>query len=357
MDNTLYIDRNTKEKVRITEDNGQFLTLNNGTKIDKLLFNQRYIVNTVATPSIQIQQPIINDVIDPVNFLNSPTNISGTEKLLEIDPSKIIDNAANQTTVKFIDNNSAIISNNKSLEEQKREMLEKYNNQNNYTQHKNFNYDENDDRINNIRQQVSKKPLLNENGLTETQEMLRQDQIQLTGVDPFEQKIKKYKESLGMQTNTQPVNNITQNNNQNINQINDNNVNDFFKKFKRNHNIKIKLVISEKISKPDFIKIMADGLDGDIIQYYTDEIFKSFMNNQNNLKSEIYNQIYKEVYGYDFEPEQTDEISENETELLEGKLTKAGKQTYKYIKNGKVVEMLPSLAKKQNLLPAKKTNN
>jgi len=140
-----------------------------------------------------------------------------------------------------------------------------------------------------------------------------------------------------------------------------------FRKFKRNHNITINLKIKDKISKPDFIKVMADGLDGDIIQYYTNEIYKSFLTDTNLLKDNIYNQIFKDVYGClpnDIKDDNDDNIDdmvvnnnrlkkEDVIILIPGKQTKTGERTYKYINDkGKVVDMIPKLAEEKGYKPA-----
>jgi hypothetical protein len=218
---------------------------------------------------------------------------------------------------------------------------------------------------------------LNENGLTEAQEIIRKQQIELTGEDPFLEKIQKFRQSKGY--NVEPVKNPTvfveqnqqsdqptqQQNVQNVHhvQVEDPTIN-LFKKFKRNHNISLNLKIKDKISKPDFIKVMADGLEGDIIQFYTDDIFSSFLKNTEGIKTEIYNQIHKNVYGH--LPNDNDLPNDNEAELennnvkkienkvflVPGKPTKTGKTTFKYIDaNGRIVDMIPQNAEKKGLKP------
>ena len=149
-----------------------------------------------------------------------------------------------------------------------------------------------------------------------------------------------------------------------------------FQKFKRNSRITITLKIKDKISKPDFIKVMADGMEGDIIQFYTDEIYSSFISDPQKIKEDIYNQVYKNVYGHlplieeieddigielvkvktneeigiktEIKINETKQKSEKEIILIPGKPTKGGKITFKYLnKKGKVVDLMPETAKKK----------
>ena len=140
-----------------------------------------------------------------------------------------------------------------------------------------------------------------------------------------------------------------------------------FKKFKRNHNISISLKIKDKISKPDFIKVMADGLEGDIIQFYTDQIFENYFNNVENIKQDIYNQIHLNVYGHlpneNEDDEKEEEViipkkrvsktpKEDVIVLIAGKPTKDGSRTYKYVnEKGKTVDLTPNVAEEKGFKP------
>jgi hypothetical protein len=411
----------TKEIVRIVSETGNFLTLNNGTKIDKQLFSQKYAAlpssdatinpqdfmnqktNINVNPPKNQYQPT-NDgivsptgVIDPEDFLYSPSlKVDGLENIQKIDTSKHIDIPDEQGRVQIRDllkDDSTIQQLVPNSLEQKKALLEKYAHQ---TQQGPGYVNENDpaaiDTLMKSYQQPQKQTILNENGLTEHQERMRQQHMELkNGEDPYAEKIKKYRLSKGLppqpvanpQIVVQPQQTENFSQPQMVQQVEDPTT-ALFRKFKRNHNLTVSLKIKDKISKPDFIKVMADGLDGDIIQYYTDQIFNSFVSDPQKIKDDIYNQVFKNVYGClptEMENDDDDDDYEDENKttlpkvdpskvrklnegvdekekaiiLIPGKPTKTGKITFKYInKGGKVVDMIPETAEKKGYKPATK---
>lgn len=323
-----FINVETKEVVSIISDEGNFYILNNGMKIDKQLFKQKFAPmesssiepdiflneSVTKTSTTKIEQKNLNSLsstpVDPIDFLNSSVNSLSSiniEKLTKIDTSKYVDLPEDKRVI-IKEYNQNVNDNVKITEREKKEILEKYKQSMSNKPNNNFNFDDDDNIKNNY------KPKINENGLTEAQEFFRQQQIELTGVDPYEEKIKKYKESL----NNQNVNNIQNNiDNQNntINQkIEEDPSTAIFRRFKRNYDITIKFEIKDKISKPDFIKVMSEGFEGDIIQFYTDEIYKNFMSDVKTIKEDMYKQIYKEVYGHLPGEEYNDVVNEDKKE-------------------------------------------
>lgn len=426
-----FIHVETKEVVRIVSDAGNFFTLDNGMKIDKQLFSQKYAaINSDQTmdadaflnqrPSIQVnpqktnnqinEQAVVNTTdgpVDPIEFLNSTIsslrNIGNIENILKIDTSKYV-NAPDSQRVIVRDlstqDNAATNMQTRTIDNEKQALLEKYKN---IPQPQGQFVDEDDEQaVHQLMKNLEKpkpKQQLNENGLTAAQEIVRKDQIELTGVDPFADKIRKYRSSKGLPIepvqNPKPIEQVVMEQPQPT-QVTVNDVEEqqqivtqedptisIFKKFKRNHNVTVKLEIKDKISKPEFIKVMADGLEGDIIEYYTNELFKTFLNDFKGIKKEIYNQLYKDVYGYlpGQEPseEETEKIpkerkisnvpkyeksqlnegldDKNTIILIPGKPTKTGKLTFKYIdKKGKVVDMIPETAENKGYKPAKESD-
>jgi len=412
----------TKTVVRIVKDEGNFLTLNDGTKIDKQLFAQKYAaiggndqINAKdflsQKTNIQVNPPKtttqINEnnsdeaiitpsgSIDPDEFLYSLSlRVDGLDNIKKIDTSKHIDMPEeSRVTVRDLSQEQSAIApvhGNQSFEEQKRALLEKH--QQTMAQNQAPGYvDENDpqavDALIKGYQQPVKQTVLNENGLTEHQERMRQQYMELkNGEDPYAEKIRKYRISKGLppepiKNPATPVQTQQPAQTQQVQQpVQEDPTTALFKKFKRNSSITINLKIKDKISKPDFIKVMADGLEGDIIQYYTDEIMKAFMQDYEGTKQEIYNQIHLKVYdclpGEDIDDEEDkpkgrtipnvpkEERSqlnegvpgkEDVLVLIPGKPTKTGKTTFKYLNDkGKVVDMIPQNAEKKGYKPATK---
>ena len=395
---TQFMRIDTKEKVRVVSDEGNFLTLNNGMKIDKQLFAQKYApvteggngsslnpedflnqktniqVNPQKNNNIQLNEneSIISPSgsVDPIDFLNSTNfgGVDGVDNIKKIDTTKHLEvREEDRHQIRNVGVEEGTIQRAQSLEEQRNELLAKHNSLNpNTTEY----VDENDpqamEKMMNGMKKPEKQTILNENGLTEHQEIMRQQHMELKGEDPYAEKIKKYRMSKGM--SAAPVKNPTtptQQTQQAVAQpvpVAQDPTTALFKKFKRNHKLSIKLNIKDKISKPDFIKVMADGLEGDIIQFYSDEIFNSFIENIDDIKKDIYNQIYKNVYGcLPEEDEIDDDLGTDPVDptddffMIPGKKTKTGSLTFKYINDkGKVVDMIPSNAEKKGYKPATK---
>lgn len=367
-----YIDIKTNEKVKIINEIGNFFELNNGTRVDKSIFLNKYklLQEGVINPNDFLNQKtnikvetkkqhetkkedkvtVINSddsVIDPSDFLKSSVPIEGVEDLLNVDTSKIVDNPQGTKIVnhetespaipdipKAVTESKAVSVDNETLEEKKKRLIEEHNEKNPT------------DAI----PTVDKKNKLNENGLTEYQERLRQDEIMLSGKDPYAAKIAKYKAEQAKLKSKQTTTTTKQKTETDVTIESETNTDpsyEFFKRFKRNYEISISFNMEDKISKPDFIKVMADGLEGDIIQYYTDEMFNNFIVDTEVIKSKIYEQIYFEVYG--------ESSGKEMVVLIPGKDTSSGKKRFKYVNNkGKVVDMLPETAEKNGYKPATK---
>ena len=404
--------KDTNEIVRVMSEDENFYILDSGQKMDKKLFVQKYVsddvepapivdMNESAIQQPQVQQTQPSDTMNADDFFAAKPVISGTEKLKTVNTTNMVDlpqRGQGWTPDNIKDrsdgNSGSAIQPNQagtlSVEQQKQILIENYN-----AQHKgnpeqqiigNQQIDINDDAaidsMMNQMKPVVKPRTLNENGLTEAQEQMRQQQLELSGVDPYKDKITVYRAKMGYNPAPvaepkiiqQPTQTQSQNTQQPIQAITEEDeVIKMFKKFKRNYNINIKFSIKNKIGKPEFIQMMADGLDGDIIQFYTDELFTKFISDFDIIKEDIYNQIYKKVYGHDKPIEEVeDEIIEevkptkkikkekelksgDEVILIPGGKTKAGKQKYKFINDkNKLVEMLVESAQKKEYRPATK---
>ena len=367
----------TNEIVRVMSEIENYYILDSGQRVDKKLFIQKYVSNdpeptpiyenkTQATQTHAIDS---TSTVDVESFFSKQPIIEGLDTSLKnienLNTSNIVDKTKQEgwvPDVKNLETNNTITQ---TTVEAEKEALRQKHNLGTTT------IDINDpNAVNNLLNQP-KQPskIINENGLTEAQELARRNQIELTGKDPFKDKIAKFRLEQGL-TPEAAIN--PKQINEPIQTLDTKNTEDevikIFKKIKRNHNIKIKYNISDKIADPDFIKMMVDNLDGDIIQYYTDEIYIKFIKNIDKLKKTIYNQVEKEIYGNDIpkkniknDTNDTIEISKpskkksKEIVLIPGKKTKAGKQKYKFINdNGKIVELLVETAQKKQFKPATK---
>jgi hypothetical protein len=352
-----YKDIKTGEIVTVAGDNSSFMILSNGSQILKSIFNKKFIPvsatdmsklkNEIDTNmsiiSEQIKHNISNmskDVIDPTEFFNSPLSIPVKEiqeKLSNINTDVIADIPDSQR-IKVntpIDGTTTVIPDNGLTLEQKAEKLKAELKRQNYelksqvdpNQYKQI--DENDDNaiqnfVNNNKPKRSKQ--LDENGLTIQQEEIRQNQIQLTGVDPFKEKIEKYRQEHFQESVDQALvesqvtetSTITYEQPQIINQMNQTHQTQFedddtrvFRKFKRSYPITLNIKVEDKIAKPEFVKLMSEGYEADIIRFYAKDIIKNILSDIKGLEDKIYEQINDIVNG---EPKKR--VSKEERELL-----------------------------------------
>lgn len=176
-----------------------------------------------------------------------------------------------------------------------------------------------------------------------------------------------------------------------------------FKSFKKNHNIDIIVTFKDKIANPDFVKMMLENMEGDIVGFYKKIIMQNIMQNIKQIEDEVEHSINLAIYGEDYKDligdykdligdDEVDEVEDTEnindqgdntglrkeaidvsnalqehvdkgnvlTSLIEGKKTTSGKQTYKYVDgNGNVKELLPNTAIKNGYVPytAENENN
>jgi hypothetical protein len=149
-----------------------------------------------------------------------------------------------------------------------------------------------------------------------------------------------------------------------------------FKTFKRNYDIKINVEFTDKIANPEFIKMMMENMDGDIINFYKKLVLENITKNFKIVEDEVEKQLKRVIYGEETitetpivitekisedsiievveEPivESSDYIDENGIVLILGGKTAAGKQLYKYIdERERVREVLPSTAKTKGWKP------
>lgn len=71
----------------------------------------------------------------------------------------------------------------------------------------------------------------------------------------------------------------------------------FFKTFKRNHPIKIKLNIDEHIANPTFVKMMLENIEGDIVSYYKKIIMNTILSDIKKIEDSVEYEIRKEIFG------------------------------------------------------------
>jgi len=267
-----YINKQTGDKVKIIKEEDLFYTLNDGVKIKKETFSNRYERS---------------DEIDPNEFLNPPSALEKlANQLRNVDTSKVINEPEHSTRIKMkpptvladnsrtqspIDNT---INNDIQISESKKQQLiDEYN----------------------------KKMELGEKNINKPSFMIEDD----TNNGYIEYEMPNKGEGNIKQTSQQ--NNQNQNQNQKQNQPQIDPLQMMFKMFKNNYDITLTFEIKEKIANPQFIEMVMENVDGDAIEYYTKKILNKILNEPLKLKNEIYKQLKEEIYGED-----SNEINNNE---------------------------------------------
>jgi len=137
-----------------------------------------------------------------------------------------------------------------------------------------------------------------------------------------------------------------------------------FSTFKRKHPITVNVEFTDMIGEPDFVKLMVENMDGDIVGYYKKKVMENIMKDLSKIELAVEATIKSEIFG-DEDLTEDEQLIKNfeknkdglkdlvkrtleptEPTLIPGGTTKTGKQKYKYVdENGNVKELLPETAK------------
>ena len=135
-----------------------------------------------------------------------------------------------------------------------------------------------------------------------------------------------------------------------------------FSTFKRKHPITVNVEFTDLIGEPDFVKLMVENMDGDIVGYYKKKVMENIMKDLSKIEISVEEKIKSEIFGdteiepvvnFKPEPELIEKVKNTmKKELIPGGTTKTGKQKYKYVDDkGNVKELLPSTAKSKGYEP------
>jgi len=256
-------DRPNLPPVTIVNENDKFLSLSNGDTVLKNIFSALYedtSVNQFVSSS--------SDEIDPKAFLSS-TKLGGI---------------VNQFT-----NNG---SENPAVQQQPRPQEPE---QRNVT------------RIDNTKPDVVQGPVTridNTKNVVSEEDQLFDDEVQLYGVAEATKRKRDRMKKPSTVAVQQPSNDGVSSTNQPINHSNNQSVQHqmsaadmMFKSFKRNHEIVFKFEFKEKIGSPEFVRMMIENIDGDIVAYYKKIIMDTIMAQSEKVGNEVEYQIRKEIFG------------------------------------------------------------
>jgi len=252
--------------VVIKQDDGIWFTLTNGSKIKKDSFFDKY-----------------TEIIDPVSFFNNMDNIeSYTKQLNKIDTNTIINEGSNDTLVKRVDD---IPQTPASKIDQKQQMINNYLKEQELknkelSQYKQIQNDEEAaNQLLSAPNNQTSKPVANNPNYPEFDPNIKKDRDK-TQINDY------YKQNLY----TQPQSPVQP-------EDTDEEAFKFFKNFKNNHKITIKLEFDEFIAEPEFLKLMLNNFEADVIKYYTKKILKTINSDPQKVEEKIYDQIEEIVTG------------------------------------------------------------
>lgn len=268
--------KETGETVVIKNDDGIWFTLNTGGKIKKDSFFSKY-----------------SEMVDPSAFFSPKTDPYLGEmanKLSQIDPSKVVTDNTQGPMVKRVDESGPSYENQMASNiEYKQQMVQDFIEKQKIKERELSQYRQIDD------DDAAARQLLEQQEIAARQQ--RTPQQQGSGTNPnypeFDPNIKRdrdktstgdyYRESYEhpREKPDEPI--VVENPEEESYK--------FFKGFKKNHKVTIELSFDEFIADPEFLKLMMNNFEADVIKYYTGEIFKNIATNPKKVEEEIYNQL------------------------------------------------------------------
>lgn len=292
----------TRRPITIIEDKESFYKLSDGQMIKKEVFPKYYypFINESTTQNNFTTTPnFTSDSIDPNTFFNSLT--IPIEKLKTVDTSRMTDN--NDMDGSYVVKNTT--NQVKSVPQQPRmnENLTFQNNQpipdhtnTDVSQYKVFDNDDDayDDFVKksqpNYQPPQTQPPQLYQNDI----DNLFEDEKIVYGIE--EATIRK--EARLRRSHIEPNTNYSNSIPQSFRQQELNDPSEMmFKTFKRNHDISINVSFNDKIGQPEFVKMMMENLEGDIINYYKKLIMNNIMNNLKYIEDEVEKNLRFEIFG------------------------------------------------------------
>jgi hypothetical protein len=129
-----------------------------------------------------------------------------------------------------------------------------------------------------------------------------------------------------------------------------------FKTFKRNHEIKINVEFTDKIGNPDFIKLMMENMDGDIVGFYKNLIIEKIQDNFKLIEDEIEKQIKIEIFGEEEKPKKTREktIKNKPVEIIDDINDDLNSDLFDLIDDKKLIETDKKIKKENKKIVQKK---
>lgn len=381
MSNKFFKVDNPRQIVTIVEDKDKFYELSDGNMIKKDTFMQKYqpVLDDVNESVKTQHQPkqLNNDTLDPDTFFNTSTIpddvLSGIKK---VDPSSVPDvndamrtevrhNTSDQVTKRATSTNEAY---NESLVKRVEDPVVPNVPNNTNTDVSQYKvYDDDDEAYEdfvkkNQGQQPQPKPQVSDIEKKKQEiESLFLDEKQAFGEE--EAISRRNKRLLKLPTSTETPKetrstDVVDNIQATPQPSNLNPIELMFSTFKRKHPITINVEFTDMIGDPDFVKLMVENMDGDIVGYYKKKVMENIMKDLSKIEIAVEERIKSEIFGNEKSNSSkppSEIVNKNvgkNNNLIPGGKTKTGKQKYKYVdEKGDVKELLPSTAKTKGYEP------
>lgn len=376
--------KNPKQIVTIVEDKDKFYELSDGNMIKKDTFMQKYqpVLDDV-NESISTPTPMSDNELDPSSFFKK-TSLSDDviNTIKQTDSSKVPDvNDAVRSEVKRSGENrvseSAQQNYNESLVKQVEGPDIPNNTNTDVSQYKVYDNDEDayDDFVNKNKPASQPQQQIDVKEQKMQIERLFDDEKMTFGEEEAITRRSKRLLKLKPDVTEQPkeLDNLNPTNVQQPSQPTQlSPIELMFSTFKRKHPITINVSFDDLIGEPEFVKLMVENMDGDIVGYYKKKVMENIMKDLSVIEKAVELKIKEEIFGKDGlvdEEKYIEKSKENlknlkesgkiknlfEDKLILGGQTASGKQKYKYVdKNGNIKEVLPGTAKNKGYEPYKK---
>lgn len=88
----------------------------------------------------------------------------------------------------------------------------------------------------------------------------------------------------------------------------------FFRKFKKVHSVTIEVKFEEKIADPNYVRQTAMNFEGDVIKFYTQELMKKIYDDPTILEKQIYDSLKLSIMGEEYVQKEKEESERKERE-------------------------------------------
>lgn len=272
LENKKFQNNETQEVVYVTGDSGVFYSLSNGANIKKDIFFQKF-----------------SECVDPTSFFQqqSAVAMSGlAEKFKQVDTSKVQDIGGNRPPeVKYIQ--ESVSEQLSAPPEYKDMMMRRFQEEQARRDLSQYKVYDNDDEAAAEFERKQKEAERQRQHPVKSLRHQQEEQIRNEGYTTRNE----YPDATGVPGNIpqSPPPQMTYTNAEEEAWR-------FFKSFKRIYPIKLTIDFDEKIAEPDFLKMMANNFEADIINFYTKQIMDRVYNDPGFLENKIYEKLRSIVY-------------------------------------------------------------